>query len=117
MDDQAFARFWRESRERHRPRGVAMIRRELLHLGVEREVVAEALDGMDEEEGAYKAAIKAVNRVGQVDYESFRKRVGGYLYRRGFSPAAIKETMRRVWEELAHPVDGYEHSDSQDQQS
>ena len=117
MDDRAFARFWRESRERHRPRGVAMIRSELLRFGVEGEVVAEALDGMDEEEGAYSVAVKAIKRLEGVDYGAFRKRIGGHLHRRGFSSEAIRMASKRVWEELADPADGYEDRDSQDQQS
>ena len=117
VDDVAFAHFWKESRERHRPRGVAMLRSELLRMGVEREVVEETLDGVDDEDGAYRAAQKVVRRLEGVDYNSFRKKVGGYLQRRGFSFSAVKGAVERTWRELADPVNGDEHGDAQGEQS
>ena len=117
VDDVAFAHFWKESRERHRPRGVAMLRSELLRMGVAREIVEETLDGVDEEEGAYRAAQKVVRRLEGMDYNSFRKKVGGYLQRRGFSFSAVKGVVERTWRELADPVNGHEHGDAQGDQS
>lgn len=43
LDDRAFARWWVESRDRARPRGVMALRRELLLKGVSRDLVDEAL--------------------------------------------------------------------------
>ena len=107
VDDLAFARFWRDSRERHRPRGVAMIRQELLSKGVDRDTVSQALEGLDEEEGAFRAGLKLLHRVGLLDYREFRNRMGAYLQRRGFRTGAINSAISQLWQELADA--GYGH--------
>jgi regulatory protein len=43
LDDRAFSRWWVESRDRARPRGVMALRRELQQKGVSRDVVDEVL--------------------------------------------------------------------------
>jgi regulatory protein len=108
VDDAQFARFWRESREQHRPRSASIIRLELLRLGVEREVVQEALEGLDEEDSAYRAAARLVRRLRGLDYRAFKKKVGGYLQRRGFSAGVVRETVSRLWRELAETAGGEE---------
>jgi regulatory protein len=50
LDDAAFARAWIESRDRARPRGEAILRRELAHKGIDREVAATLLDERRERE-------------------------------------------------------------------
>ena len=56
VNDARFARAWREQRERRRPRGRRLIRRELLDLGVAPSDVEQALDGFDAEANASRAA-------------------------------------------------------------
>ena len=77
LDDAAFSQFWRESRERHRPRGAAVIRWELLRMGVQREVAEESLLGMDEGENALRAARGLERRLSKTDYNAFRTKAGG----------------------------------------
>jgi regulatory protein len=55
---------------------------------------------VDEEDGAYQAAIAKARRLPLGDYESFRKRLGEYLKRRGFGYGVIKNTFKKVWEEV-----------------
>jgi regulatory protein len=50
LDDEAFARAWLESRDRARPRGEPVLRRELAQKGIDREVVATLLDERRERE-------------------------------------------------------------------
>ena len=116
LDDAAFARFWLGSRERHRPRGASAIRWELLRLGVPREVVDEALEGLDEENNAYQAAIKVLHRLARPDLVTFRKKLFPYLRRRGFGAYAINRTVQRLWSELSHPPDGGEVANDNGQQ-
>jgi regulatory protein len=44
LDDRAFGHTWVESRDRARPRGESAIRPELVHKGLDRELIAEILD-------------------------------------------------------------------------
>ena len=109
LDDATFARMWRQSRERHRPRGISAVRWELLRKGVAREVVEDALDGMDEDKNAWRAACGTLGRLGQADYDTFRKKLVAYLRRRGFGAGTIMGTVERLWRELSHSA--YRHEE------
>jgi len=99
IDDLAFASFWVDNRQSCRPRGTAAIRAELRSKGVNNDVIAEVAADVDEEENAYRAAIKQASRLRGLDYNTFRQRLGGYLVRRGFSYDAAAKVTRRLWEE------------------
>ena len=79
-------------------------------MGVAKGVVDDALTGVDEEENAYQAASKLIRRLDQADYATFRKKLVGYLRRRGFGTAAMSRTVQRLWLELSDPH--YSHIDS-----
>ena len=119
LDDAAFSQFWRESRERHRPRGAAVIRWELLRMGVQREVAEESLEGIDEEDNALRAARGVERRLDATDYRAFRTKLEAYLRRRGFRSGVVSSTVKLLWEELADPGDSdiggegpeYQHKD------
>ena len=106
LDDVSFAIEWRRQRERRRPRGQSLLRRELQGLGVDREVIQEALDGIDEAENAYRAASAIARRLENNDYGHFRRKVWAFLQRRGFDHSAIRSTVERHWSELADPLHG-----------
>ena len=77
-------------------------------MGVSREVAEEALDGVDEGENAYRAASRVLRRLGQLDYDTFRKKLAAHLRRQGFSPETVRVTVRRLWQELsADPAYGH----------
>ena len=99
VDDLAFARFWRESRESSSPRSRAALRRELRQKGVDPDVVAEALDGVDEEAAAYRAALKKAARLRALDYNEFCTRLSAVLRRRGFNYEVTEHTVNRLWQE------------------
>ena len=102
IDDRAFARQWRAGRERRRPRSQRLIRQELLHRGLSAEVIAESLEGFDDEANAYLAAERPARRLAArgADKEEFRRRMAALLGRRGFGFGAIRQTTRRLWQEL-----------------
>ena len=106
LDDVSFAIEWRRQRERRRPRGQSVLRRELQTLGVDPEVIREALDGIEESDNAYRAAGAIARRLADNDYRRFRQKVWAYLQRRGFDHSAIRSTVERHWSELADPLDG-----------
>ena len=116
LDDVAFAISWRQSREQHKPRSISVVRWELLRMGVEREVVEQAIEGLDDEESAYQAARKILRRLQELDCSAFQKKLVAYLRRRGFGPEAIRITTRRLWEELSDPAYGYVKCDSHQEQ-
>ena len=104
LDDAAFARDWRRRREQHRPRSQTVIRRELLQLGIDAELIREALDGFDAAANAHRAAQTFARRLAGGDYSNFRRRVWSYLQRRGFCHEVIQDVADRLWRELADPL-------------
>ena len=99
LDDDAFARYWVENREQFRPRGARALRSELRRKGVPPTAVEKALEGIDEAESAYRAAGSRVRRLSHLDYQAFRRRLGGFLQRRGFAYDVVRETVERLWHE------------------
>ena len=106
LDDAAFAQEWRRQRERRRPRGQIAIRQELLGLGVEPEVIREAFEGFDATDNAYRAGLDFSRRLAGSDYSRFRQRLWPFLQRRGFDHAVIQDVVRRLWQDLADPLNG-----------
>lgn len=99
IDDLIFALFWRESREKFNPRSRWLVEKEIKEKGVEPEIVEKATQGWDEEECAYRAGLKKVRILKGKDYETFRKKLAGFLRRRGFSWEIIRRTIQRLWQE------------------
>lgn len=103
LDDEAFARYWVENRERFSPRSARALRHELRQKGVPDQAIDAAISEIDEESAAYKAAQAKLSRYANADEKTFRKRLGGYLSRRGFSYGIVRETLDRLWEEITRP--------------
>ncbi len=99
VDDEAFARFWVENRESFSPRSRRLTGQELRRKGVAGEVIDRMVDDRDDAESAYRAAVGRARRWPRTDYESFRRRMAGYLRRRGFGYEVIKSTVERIWQE------------------
>lgn len=99
VDDAAFARYWAENRAAFSPRSARMVTLELRQKGVSAETAAGCSEGMDDAEAAYEAASKKVTRMAVMDYEGFRRRVGDFLKRRGFSYETIDHCLKRLWQE------------------
>lgn len=100
LDDDAFAQFWRESRQALSPRSGRLIRSELLSKGVDSETATSTVEGLDDEEAAYRAASKRLKSVLGEDFGAFRRRLGGFLIRRGFNYNVVKRTLERCWLEI-----------------
>ena len=114
LDDEAFARFWVDNREQFGPRSERALRYELRQKGVPDSAIEAALSDLDEEDAAYRAALSRVYRYAQADEETFKKRLGGYLSRRGFSYATVRDVLDRVWQELATQTDAPPHNKDMD---
>ncbi|MHB1296463.1 MAG: regulatory protein RecX, partial [Anaerolineae bacterium] len=101
LNDGEFARFWVESRENSRPRGVWGLRSELRGKGVSDEVIERATRDVDEAAGALDAARRYVRRLERLDGEVFRRRLFAFLQRQGFGYQVCKDTTNRMWQEIA----------------
>jgi len=100
LDDEAFARFWTETREATSPRGRRLIVQELRTQGVNADTAAAATASVSDEEAAYRAASRRLQAFRGLDFDAFRRRLGGFLVRRGFSNDVARRTMDRCWQEL-----------------
>jgi regulatory protein len=99
LDDEAFAQYWVENREAFRPRGSRSLQFELRRKGISSEVIERVTERIDEGASAYRAARERATRLEQLDYATFRQRLGGFLQRRGFSYDVIKDTVNSLWRE------------------
>ena len=100
LDDQAFASYWVENRESFKPRGRHALRYELRQKGLGEEIIALALEDIDEEDSAYRALINRAGRIAPLDRGAFRKKLGSFLRRRGFSYEAINAALERAGQEM-----------------
>jgi regulatory protein len=101
VDDAAFAEYWIEQRQAHRPRGGRLLKHELRLKGVNVDVVTAALPAdEDEEVGAYQAAQRKATSLRLLDERTFRQRLGAFLQRRGFSYETSRTVVKRLWNEL-----------------
>jgi len=99
VDDVAFAQFWMENRESFSPRSKRMLKLELRRKGIEPEVIADVVDGIDEEEAAYRAAERRARPWAKEERNDFRKKLGAFLGRRGFSYEVANRVIERLWQE------------------
>jgi regulatory protein len=101
LDDEAFARYWVENRERHRPRGPRALRYELRQKGVSNETIDRAVASVDVPDSAYRCAGPKARQLAHLDQGTFMKKLVAYLARRGFDYEIARETAGRYWAELA----------------
>ena len=97
IDDAEFARLWTESRLRTKPRSAWLIKRELLKKGVRRDLADAAVSDCNDSENAYRAASEYSRRLDGADYETFHRRLYGYMGRRGFSDATCRSVISSLW--------------------
>lgn len=108
LDDDAFARYWTESRDQLSPRARRLIQSELRLKGIDSDTAAEASAEVCDDDAAYRAAVRRLRSLAGLEFLSFRDRLGGFLRRRGFSYEVARRTVERCWDELAHPEPGDE---------
>ncbi len=105
VDDLAFAQFWKDNREAFRPRSRWLTKLELRQKGVADNIIDQVVANVDEEDSAYRAAVSRARSLPRSDYQNFRRRLGQYLKRRGFSYQVITQTVERVWQEKGVGLD------------
>jgi regulatory protein len=99
VNDVAFAQFWKDNRQSFRPRSQWLTKLELRQKGVSEDIIDQVIAEVDDEDSAYRAAVGRAHGLPLSDYHDFRRRLGEYLKRRGFSYGVISHTVERVWQE------------------
>ncbi|MFC1932498.1 regulatory protein RecX [Chloroflexota bacterium] len=99
VDDMAFAQFWKDNRESFSPRSRWLTRLELRRKGVANDVIDQVAEAINDDDSAYRAALSKVRSLPRSDYQSFRRRLGEYLKRRGFSYGIINHTVEQLWQD------------------
>ena len=117
LNDAAFAKEWREQREKFRPKGPAVIRQELQRLGLNREVIQDALSDFDTDGNAYRAGSRYAAKLPVEDARQFRRKLGGFLLRRGFEGEVLGRIIERLWRELSDPHNCDVDADAQGDQA
>jgi len=100
VNDLDFARFWVENRETFRPRGAWALRAELLQKGIARETIDTVLEGLDEENSAMNAAERKAQQLAHLDKQTFRRRLSGFLQRRGFGYGICSQVTDHYWRQV-----------------
>jgi len=100
VDDMAFAQFWKDNRQSFSPRSQWLTKLELRRKGVASNIIDEVVDTIDNADSAYRAAVSKAHSLPLADYQSFRRRLGEYLKRRGFGYGVINDTVKQLWQEL-----------------
>ncbi len=99
VDDTRFARTWIENRNEFRPRSRRALSIELRQRGLDEDIAAEALAEIDDEALAYQAAIRQSSKLKNLEWLDFRRKLTGFLGRRGFNYEVISIVVKRVWDE------------------
>lgn len=99
IDDNSFARFWKDNRQSFNPRSRRLMEAELRQKGVSCEIIEQEASAIDDTDCAYRAAVKHSRNLTKADYQGFRRRLGEYLRRRGFGYEVINNTIKRLWQE------------------
>jgi len=98
VDDLEFARYWVENRLHFRPRGLRALRYELRQKGIADSVISDVLVDVDEAHAARELAQSVLSRFRHLPLSDFRRKLSGYLTRRGFSYQVVKPVTEELIE-------------------
>ncbi|BCX05159.1 MAG: regulatory protein RecX [Candidatus Roseilinea sp.] len=105
LDDDAFSRAWVESRMRTRPRSKRMIAWELRQKGVGRADIEAALEEVDEEDAARRAAMQRLPRLRGLAPPERQRKLYEFLARKGFDYETIERAVQQVESSVERDVD------------
>ncbi|GAB4415109.1 MAG: RecX family transcriptional regulator [Anaerolineae bacterium] len=100
LDDEAFAQFWLENRERFRPRGRQALRYEMKQKGLDPAVIESTLADLDEDESAWSAIEGKFYRWKSLEEQELKQKVMAFLSRRGFNYETASGAANRAWASL-----------------
>lgn len=105
LDDRLYAKQWIEERMRLKPRGRHLLQQELHHKGIDKRLIAEALNELDRDE-EYEACLICARKKNArrtfVSHAEMRSKTGAFLQRKGFP----LDTINRVLCDLSEEENG-----------
>lgn len=101
LDDEAFARYWIDQRARFKPRGKPLLRQELRQKGVDSQIINDLLEDTDDSAAVRQAAEKKARTLMRYPEDQFKKKLTGFLQRRGFSYGDIRDVVDDLWQQAA----------------
>ena len=104
VNDDQFAQAWVENRSAFRPRSRRALQFEMRQKGVSQPAIEQALANLqiDEQDLAYQAALKQSRKLSHLEKLDFRRKLSGFLARRGFGYETIAPVVEKIWLELHH---------------
>lgn len=99
LDDEAFARYWTETRQARRPRSRRLLASELRSRGIDKETAEQATADVSDEDAAYLAASGRLGALRGQEQRAFRERLGRFLTSRGFGYDVARQVIERCWAE------------------
>lgn len=100
VNDEDFARVWVENRCTFRPRAKRVLVLELHQKGLAETEIQSAVNHLDEDVLALQAAEKYASRCKDLPFDVFRKKMFGFLSRRGFSYGTTAEVIQKTWQAM-----------------
>jgi regulatory protein len=100
LDDQLFADAWVENRIDLQPRSRRALAFELKQHGVAQQVIEQSLEQVDDDQIAYRAAVRQSHKFKELDWQNFRQKMYGFLARRGFDYETSAPIVKRIWQEI-----------------
>ncbi|MEN8173629.1 MAG: RecX family transcriptional regulator [Chloroflexota bacterium] len=104
VSDRGFAETWVENRSTFRPRGRRALYSELRAKGVHNDIIDDALQNLDEDDLAYRAAQKKVRQYRSLAWPDFKKKMLGFLARRGFNYGVAAPAIEKTWSEIQNDL-------------
>jgi regulatory protein len=100
IDDYSFALNWIENRKEFHPRSRKALVFELRKHGIADQIIKEVLNqaAIDEGQLAYQVASKHARNLHGLEWDEFRRKLSGFLVRRGFPYDVFDQTIRQIWE-------------------
>ncbi len=100
LDDDAFARAWRNDRMRFKPRSAIVLRHELQQKGIDRDVILNVLADYDDRAAAWQLVNHRLKQWKSLDAMNLKNKIHGFLKQRGFDFDTISETYQRAKQQL-----------------
>jgi regulatory protein len=100
LNDRRFADAWVENRADLHPRSRRALAYELKQRGVDQQVIEQSLERVNDDQTAYLAALRQSRKLQGLNWQDFRKKMYGFLARRGFDYETSAPVVKRVWNEF-----------------
>jgi regulatory protein len=105
LDDAEFARFWLESRTRNKPLSKSALKYELRQKGVDRTIIESVTVDLDDLTLARMAVKGRLNNFKGLSPQAFKRKLLGYLHRRGFNFETSLKAYQYGCAQLTQPDD------------